>query len=103
MVPALAVDGGDEHLQRCIAGPCSHAGEARFDADLTLLCRHDGVRHAPRTFLLRVPSALRFRLSDPVEALETGKDTDSVRVGEPGCGQVCVCMSRPLMSAYNYK
>ena len=60
MVPALAVDRGDEDLQGRIAGTGAHAGERGIDADGAFLRRDDRIGDAEREIVMGVHAALGF-------------------------------------------
>ncbi len=71
MVPALAAGGGDEDLQRRVAGPRPHAGQRGVDPGRAVLHGDDGIGHAQRQIVMGVDAALGFRVEHAVEGLQT--------------------------------
>ena len=71
MLPALAVGGGDEHLERCVTGSRTHPGKARVDPHRAGLRGDNRIGHAQGQIVVRMDAALGFRFEHPVIGLET--------------------------------
>ena len=73
MVPTHAVGGGDEDFERGVAGASAHSGEARVNADRSVLHGDDGIRYAKAQVVMGMDSALGLWLQDAVIGLKPGR------------------------------
>ena len=74
MVPAEALRGGDEHLQRRVAGASAHSSQRGVDAVAALFHRDDGIGHAEAEVVVRMHAGLGLRIQHRLESAHAVAD-----------------------------
>ena len=84
MIPAQSVNGGNEHLQRCITGSGAHTRQRRVDAVGAVFDRDDRIGDTQRQVVMRVDTDFRCRQEcltqgvDPLGDISHGHRTTGV-------------------------